>query len=135
MKKMKKKYQSETEDKRIGKTLKCLKVVVERKEKRPLIAQWGGISLVHQRHAVIEDTPYQVRGGRTELLKRLLADQCELCGSTKDIEVHHIRKLADLNVKGRKEKPAWMQIMSARNRKTLVLCRQCHDKIHYGRKS
>lgn len=135
MKKIKAKYQSENVDKRTGKTLKCLKVVVERKDKRPLIAQWGGISLVHQRHAVIEDTPYQVRGGRTELLKRLLADQCELCGSTENIEVHHIRKLADLNVKGRKEKSVWAQIMATRNRKTLVVCQKCHNKIHYGRKS
>ena len=135
MKKVKAKYQSENVDKRTGKTLKCLKVVVERKDKRPLIAQWGGISLVHQRHAVIEDTPYQVRSGRTELLKRLLADQCELCGSTENIEVHHIRKLADLNVKGRKEKSVWAQIMATRNRKTLVVCQKCHNKIHYGRKS
>ena len=134
MKKMKKKYQSETEDKRTGKTLKCLKVVVERGEKRPLIAQWGGISLVHQRHAVIVDTPYQVRGGRTELLKRLLADKCELCGSTENIEVHHVRKLADLNVKGRKEKSVWAQIMATRNRKTLLVCQKCHNKIHNGKK-
>lgn len=133
MLKMKRKYQAETVDNKTGKTLKCLKVVVQREGKRPLTAIWGGISLSYQKHAVIEDSPYQVYGGRTELLKRLLADQCELCGSKKDIEVHHIRKLADLNVKGRKEKPAWMQIMSARNRKTLVLCRQCHVKIHHGK--
>ena len=135
MKKMKAKYQSEIIDITTGKTLKCLKVIVERKDKRPLIAQWGCISLVHQRHAVIEDTPYQVYGGRTELLKRLLANQCELCGSTENIEVHHIRKLADLNVKGRKEKSVWAQIMATRNRKTLVVCQKCHNKIHYGRKS
>ena len=132
MKKMKEKYQSETVDQRTGKTLKCLKVV-ERGEKRPLIAQWGGISLVHQRHAVIEDIPYQVYGGRTELLKRLLADQCELCGSRENIEVHHIRKLADLNVKGRKEKSVWAQMMATRNRKTLVVCQKCHNKIHNGK--
>ncbi|MBO6230218.1 MAG: reverse transcriptase [Ruminiclostridium sp.] len=134
MLKMKEKYQTETVDKRTGKTLKCFQVVVEREGKRPLVAQWGGISLSYQRHAVIEDTPYQVRGGRTELLKRLLADKCELCGSTENIEVHHIRKLADLKVKGRKEKSAWAQIMATRNRKTLVVCRKCHNKIHYGEK-
>ena len=134
MMKMKEKYQTETVDKRTGKTLKCFQVVVEREGKRPLVAQWGGISLSYQRHAVIEDTPYQVRGGRTELLKRLLADKCELCGSTENIEVHHIRKLADLKVKGRKEKSAWAQIMATRNRKTLVVCRKCHNKIHYGEK-
>lgn len=135
MKKMKAKYQSETVDKKTGKPMKCLKVIVERGEKRPLIAQWGGISLSYQRHAVISDTPYQVYGGRTELIKRLLANQCELCGSTKNIEVHHIRKLADLNIKGRNEKSAWAQLMAIRNRKTLVLCHSCHVQIHNGKKS
>ena len=135
VKKMSDKYKSETVDKRTGKTLKCLKVVVEREGKKPLTAQWGGISLTHQKHAVINDTPYKVYGGRTELIKRLLADKCELCGSTEDIEVHHIRKLADLNVKGRKEKPVWVQIMAARRRKTLVVCHNCHVQIHNGAKS
>jgi hypothetical protein len=27
----------------------------------------------------------------------------------------------------------WMKKMSARQRKTLVVCRQCHEKIQYGR--
>lgn len=72
-------------------------------------------------------------GGRTELIKRLTADTCELCGSRKDIEVHHIRKLADLKVKGKSAPPAWVQIMAARQRKTLVVCRECHTAIHNGR--
>lgn len=79
-----------------GKTVPCLKVIVERPDKKPLVAIWGGISLSYKRKAIIQDKPYKVYGGRTELIKRLLADTCESCGSTKDIEVHHIRKLADL---------------------------------------
>ena len=47
-----------------------------------------------------------IRGGHTEILQRLLADQCEICGSTEDVEVHHIRKLAE--VKGPKnERTEW----------------------------
>ena len=130
--KIKKKYEAETVDEKSGKTLKCLKVVVERKDKQPLTTQFGGISLTHKRKTVIDDTPYKVWGGRTELLKRLLADTCELCGSTEDIEVHHVRKLADLKTKGKTEKPVWIQIMATRNRKTLVVCRNCHNTIHNG---
>ena len=115
-----------------GKTVPCLQVVVERPNKKPLVATWGGISLVHKRKAVIEDIPYKVYGGRTELVKRLLAEKCELCGSTENIEVHHIRKLADLKKKGQAEVPKWVQIMSARKRKTLVVCRECHVAIHNG---
>ena len=115
-----------------GKTVPCLKVVVERPDRKPLVAIWGGISLVHKRKAVIEDKPYKVYGGRTELIKRLTADTCELCGSRKDIEVHHIRKLADWKVKGKSTPPVWVQIMAARQRKTLVVCRECHTAIHNG---
>jgi len=70
---------------------------------------------------------------RTELVKRLLAERCEICGSTEDIEVHHVRKLADLKKRGRSDLPLWAQIMSARRRKTLVLCTRCHDDLHAGR--
>lgn len=132
MNKIKKKYACEITDKTSGKTLKCIQVIVERKDKKPLIAQFGGISLTHKRKTVIDDIPYKVWGGRTELLKRLLADTCELCGSTENIEVHHIRKLSDLDTKGKTEKPIWIQIMATRKRKTLVVCRNCHNKIHNG---
>ena len=68
----------------------------------------------------------------TELEKRLLADTCELCGSKENIEVHHIRKLADVKNKGLLYAPTWAQVMAARNRKTLVVCRECHVAIHNG---
>ncbi|HEM5581901.1 reverse transcriptase [Streptococcus suis] len=115
-----------------GRTVPCLQVVVPREDKPPLVATWGGISLSYKKKAVIEDAPYQVYGGRTELIKRLLANKCELCGSEENIEVHHIRKLADLNQHNGKLVPKWKEIMSARCRKTLVTCRDCHHAIHNG---
>ena len=68
-----------------------------------------------------------------ELLKRRQADTCELCGSTRQVEVHHLRKLADLKRRGRKEVPRWRRLMAARKRKTLGTCRACHEAIHAGR--
>lgn len=115
-----------------GRTVPCLQVVVPREDKPPLVATWGGISLSYKKKAVIEDAPYQVYGGRTELIKRLPANKCELCGSEENIEVHHIRKLADLNKHNGKLVPKWKEIMSARCRKTLVTCRDCHHAIHNG---
>ena len=53
-----------------------------------------------------------------------------MCGSTVDVEVHHIRALRDLNVKGQRGKPKWVQLMAARRRKTLVVCRPCHLAPH-----
>jgi hypothetical protein len=70
--------------------------------------------------------------GHNEIVQRLLADECELCGSKEDVEVHHIRKLADLQVKGRAERPYYVKVMSGRRRKTLVVCRVCHEAIHAG---
>lgn len=78
-------------------------------------------------------TGISIFNGRTELVQRLLAQQCELCGSQTDCEVHHIRKLADLDQPGRREKVSWAKRMAARHRKTLVVCRRCHQAIHAGR--
>lgn len=115
--------------------MSCLRVVVERgPAKKPLIAQFGGIPLRRQRNATMTETAPKSNTDRgNELLQRLLADTCELCGSQQDCEVHHLRKLADLKRKGRREKPVWVQIMAARQRKTLVVCRACHEAIHAGR--
>lgn len=72
---------------------------------------------------------------RNELVRRLLADTCELCGSKDRIAVHHVRKLADIKKKyiGRKSSPDWAKFMLARNRKTVVVCHKCHVEIHAGR--
>ena len=113
----------------------CLKVIKQQDNgKRPLVAYFGGIPLKRQRQAVLVDQqPQRYRSDRNELIKRLLADECEMCGSTVDVEVHHIRALRDLNVKGQREKPKWVQLMAARKRITLVVCRTCHMDIHHGR--
>ena len=113
----------------------CLKVVKERGDgRRPLVTQFGGISLKRNRHAVLIDRqPQRYRTERNELVKRLLANKCEMCESTVDVEVHHVRALRDLHVKGQREKPKWMRNMAARRRKTLVVCQKCHMDIHHGR--
>jgi hypothetical protein len=82
---------------------------------------------------LIDRNPPQVYFRRNELIKRLLADACERCASTTDWEVHHVRKLADLKLKGRGEQPLWIRVMASRRRKTLVVCRRCPEAIHAGR--
>lgn len=90
-------------------TYVCLQVQVERKGKQPLVARFGGIPLRRQTQAVLTHGPTSItrRPERNDLLKRLLADTCELCQSTEHIEVHHIRKLADLKQGGWNGKPLW----------------------------
>ncbi len=113
---------------------KCLQVSVPRGEdKKPLVARFGGIPLKRKQEAILVDRlPQFVMTNRSELLKRMLANKCELCESKEQVEVHHIRKLADLEKPGRREKPLWVKLMAARRRKTLVVCRKCHEAIHRG---
>jgi len=116
-----------------GKAYKGMQVVIEREGKDPLIAKWGGIPLIREEKAILVDDPYVRWGGRTELEKRMLADTCEQCGSKKQVEVHHIRALKDLNKYTGREKPEWVKKMAMRKRKTLVLCQICHHHLHAGR--
>lgn len=113
-------------------TLKVLEVTHQRREgKKPLVARFGGIELRWQKQATLYDEPKEVYNGRSEIVQRLLAQECELCGSVDKCEVHHIRKLADLNKPGQRERPLWVKRMAARQRKTLVVCQKCHREIHY----
>jgi hypothetical protein len=107
---------------------------VERAGKPPLVAHWGNISLARRRdRPVLDDQPRPSARNRTELLQRLLADECELCGSSESVEVHHIRRLADLRRPGKAARPLWVRRMAERQRKTLVVCHACHQAIHHGR--
>ena len=119
-----------------GKTYKGLQIIVPREGKKSLTATWGGIPLTWDIKAPLEDQPQRLYwNSRSELERRLLAQICEHCGATRlteTIEVHHIRALKDLNRDEGREKPRWVKIMAARRRKTLVLCRTCHQNLHAG---
>ena len=120
-----------------GRTYKVLQVAVPREGKKPLVATWGAIPLKWEVKTPIEDQPQRQQwNNRSELERRLLAHICEHCGATRlteTIEVHHIRALKDLSRYEGREKPSWVKIMAARHRKTLVLCRTCHQNLHAGR--
>lgn len=66
---------------------------------------------------------------RTSLIDRLKARNCELCGETSELEMHHVRKLKDVA----KGKDPWEVHMIARKRKTMAVCHTCHMKIHHGK--
>jgi group II intron reverse transcriptase/maturase len=70
---------------------------------------------------------------RSELVQRLLVGCCELCGATENTEVHHIRAMKHLHEYPGREKPEWVKRMIALKRKTLILCRTCHEDVTYGR--
>ena len=101
---------------------------------------WGGIPLkvIKPGTQALDDNNGRrnvALSSRTDLIQRLQANECEVCGSQENCEVHHIRKLSDLKNRwrGRKEKPAWVIRMIAMQRKTLVVCMKCHDAIHSGK--
>jgi group II intron reverse transcriptase/maturase len=75
-----------------------------------------------------------IRHSRTKTVfeQRLAAKVCELCGSTdaEHYDIHHVHKVKDL-----KGKAFWEQVMIAKRRKTIVVCEECHKKIHSKRVS
>ena len=115
-----------------GQEYKGLQASIPRKDKPPLIATWGGIPLTWDIKASLEDEPVKVYGGRSELVQRLLADFCELCGSKNDIEVHHVRAMRKLHEHPGRPKPEWVKRMIALKRKTLILCKRCHEATEHG---
>lgn len=116
------------------KKYKALQIKIPREGKKPLVTTWGGVPLIWNIKANIEEHPKMVkRGHHSELIQRLLAGYCELCGSTEQIEVHHVRAMKDLNTYPGREKPEWVKRMIALRRKTMPLCRTCHEDVTNGR--
>jgi group II intron reverse transcriptase/maturase len=109
---------------------KCIEARIERNGRKPLVARFGGIPLRRQKDAVITDrlpVPGIIR--HKELVTRLLADRCEICGNAGQVDIHQVRKLADLGKPGQ-PRPEWAEQMARRRRKTLVVCPSCHHTIH-----
>jgi len=99
-----------------------------------LTTYFGGISLKWNQWSNINDSRAKPTWNtRSELELRLLAQVCELCQSSERVEVHHVRKLADLQNKDKAELPEWKKHMIIRRRKTIVVCHECHEKIHAGK--
>ena len=111
----------------------CFEARIERKNRKPLVARFGGIPLQRQRAAELADRePVRVDYPQKELIARLLADTCEICGSKGNVQVHHVRALADLAHAGWQPSD-WARVMLHRRRKTVVACDTCHDRIHSKR--
>ena len=115
-----------------------LRVQIERPDKKPLIVKCGEQSLKYRSNATFandEIPPFTIVGRQRELTKRLLAEKCECCGANNvPLEGHHVNKLANLKRRwqGRKQKPDWVKWMISRRRKTIFVCRPCHEDITYG---
>ena len=75
--------------------------------------------------AKYDNLPYIFITPSMSLIERLLAGKCELCGKEAKVEVHHVRKLSEL-----KGKTEWERRMLKMHRKTLIVCADCHSKIH-----
>jgi len=116
-----------------------LQVIIERTGKKPLVAEFGGFPLVRKPDGMgmvdfrYEPAWHSSASNRSEAVLRMLAGKCQLCGAEGPVQMHHIRKLADLNQPGRAAKAAWQVIMSARKRKMLAVCEDCHQSIHQGK--
>lgn len=63
---------------------------------------------------------------RNEIRMRLQAGVCELCGCDNEfVVVHHVK-----NLKSLQGNSPWEQKMHSIHRKTLIVCKTCHEKIH-----
>src|SRR3954465_4851022 len=113
---------------------RCFEVEVQRDAgRKPLVARFGGIPLIRKRTAVLADRQPTMTSPANELIRRLMAGECELCEARGGLQVHHLRKLADLNKSGQPDRPPWVVLMARRKRKTLVASSASPHAIPPGR--
>ena len=111
----------------------CFEARTERPGRKPLVARFGGIPLKRQKKAVLDDRlPVPAPARRKELVTRLLKGRCEWCQRHGPVQVHQVRKLADLGTPGPAQ-PRWASLMARIRRKTLIVCAPCHQLIHDGK--
>jgi group II intron reverse transcriptase/maturase len=114
--------------------------IINRPGKEPLVAIFGGMSLRKNADGMGKDgfdpelAWHRPASSRSEVVQHLIyGGKCAVCGIDGPVEMHHIRKLADIDRPGRRPKEPWEKIMAARRRKYIPVCTECHDGIHAGR--
>jgi hypothetical protein len=110
---------------------KVIGVEIQREGKKPLRATFGTKPIRQKDSVEINDNIVHIYTQRNELLERLVAEHCELCGKQEKVVGHHIHKLKHLRKKKR-ELQTWEKKMIAMRRKSLFVCETCHKKIHNG---
>lgn len=83
----------------------------------------------------VQPTNFQVGEGVEDILKTQitlrsrskLEEDCCICGSSKDVVMHHVRHVRKSQAKG------FAKVLSAINRKQIPVCRTCHQSIHDGK--
>lgn len=113
--------------KKYGKDLKILN------DKGKIITSYPTLSYKKPRKTInlkrfeedfIEKIDTRVNRGRKDL-----KGPCVVCGSSENIEVHHVRSLRKRPRKGN----FLEDMMSKMNRKQVPLCKSCHLQVHSGR--
>jgi group II intron reverse transcriptase/maturase len=61
--------------------------------------------------------------------QHLLEGPCVGCGATTNIQIHHVKKLANI----KREKGSIQRIMATLGRKQVPVCIKCHKDIHTGK--
>src|SRR5260370_38949032 len=108
----------------------CFEARTERPGRKPLVARFGGIPLKRQKKAVLDDRlPVLPATRRKELVTRLLRGRCEWCQQRDPVQVHQVRKLADLGTPGPAQ-PRWATLMARIRRKTLIVTSPFQPLIH-----
>lgn len=103
-----------------------------RDEKKPLTYYNGGFK--HYEPTCKQSMEEKEFG--KELRSRIETGCCEVCGIKGKTEVHHVRNLSELiNRKTHRGQPIpdWLKLMESMRRKTLILCKSCHNRLHYGK--
>jgi group II intron reverse transcriptase/maturase len=122
-----------------GKVYKTLAVTYKTKtgERK---AHFGGIPLTYShdwKKPLSDKIVKPLIKPQKDIIRRLLVEKCEVCGyKANNLQVHHVRKLSNLQKKWRnrkKQPPKWVSSMIALRRKTLVVCIKCHREIDCGK--
>ncbi len=86
------------------------------------------VKIADCKRGFLTDTVFQRQkyNWKTTIRQRLNAHVCELCGS-KTAQLYEVHVVRNLNELGDSQ---WETVMKMKRRKTLVVCSECHGKIH-----
>lgn len=79
-----------------------------------------------------QETEKLLKQSWTKKFTANIPSECLICGTTEQVEMHHLRRVADVRHKFRTGNASWKQIIGAVSRKQVPLCKYHHKALHSG---
>lgn len=95
---------------------------------------YNSLKVTHYFNKTLISDPFQNMNisWSNKITQKTFGQTCKICGTTTQLEAHHLRKVADIRHLMRTSNSTYAKWIGATNRKQIIICKYHHQLLHKG---